>query len=78
MVQSDFPSAAKGISVLATMLTSAIKRISGNMILRPMPGHKKPTSGELREIVQSAFPSAAKGISELAITLRRLQRFLGI
>ena len=38
--------------------TAALK-ISGNMILPPMPGHKKPTLREEKEAL-SAFPSAAK------------------
>ena len=39
------------------------------MILPPMPGHRKPTSGEEEDIMQSDSPSAAKGISEPATLL---------
>src|SRR5207249_4892651 len=46
-------------------------RISGNMILPPMPGHRRPTSGEEKEAQQSAQQSdsllAAKGISVLVV-----------
>src|SRR5438552_11620533 len=59
LMQSDFPSAAKGISVPAVLWVT----ISGNMTLPPMPGHRKPTSGEDIEYMQSDFPSAAKDIS---------------
>src|SRR5438128_474338 len=60
MVQSDSPLATKGISALATI--SALKKISGNMILLPMPGHRKPTSGEQEEATEE-FQSAVKSIS---------------
>src|SRR6266581_2518596 len=61
--QPDFPSAARGISVPVHQTYMALKKISGNMILRATRGRRKPTSGEQRDMVQPDFPSAAKGIS---------------
>src|SRR4249920_2920761 len=68
--QSDFPSAAKGISEPEVTLTMVlITMISGNTILLPMHGHRKLTSGEEQGSVQPDFPSAAKGISEPEVTM---------
>ena len=60
-MQSDFPSAAKGISEPATMALQLIQRISGNMILPPMPGHRKLTSEEQQEICAVGFSIGSKG-----------------
>ena len=59
--QSDFPSAAKDISVPADD-GIAYRRISGNMILPPMPGHRKPTSGEQDRANAAGFSIGSKGI----------------
>ena len=60
-MQSDFPSAAKGISEPATMVLLLFKRISGNMILPLIPGHRKPISGEQQESVAVGFSIGSKG-----------------
>src|SRR2546423_6082238 len=48
------------------MMAVTIK-ISGNMILLPMAGHRRPTSGDQAETLQQDFPSAAKDISGQAL-----------
>src|SRR2546422_830676 len=78
MVQSDSPLATKGISALATI--SALKKISGNMILPLMPGHRRPTSGDYRGSMQLDFPSEPKGISvpaTLTLMIPAIQKISG-
>ena len=57
--------------------TGITPTISGNMIPRPMPGHRKPISVAHRDNLQSDFPSATKGISVLAQMTRDTLRISG-
>src|SRR5947208_3574899 len=54
-----------------------LKMISGNTILRPMLGCRKPTSVEQQEKLQSDFPSAAKGISGPVYPKTAIKRISG-
>src|SRR2546422_1014860 len=69
MQQLDFRLAAKGILEPATMAPT-LQMIFGNMILRPMPGRRKPISEEQRDTKHSAFPLAVRGISVPASIIR--------
>src|SRR6266498_48785 len=62
ILQLDFPSVVRDISVRATM-ASTIIGISGNMILPPISGRRKPTSGERQEPGPPDFPSVVRDIS---------------
>ena len=44
-----FSIGSKGYIGTGSDLNGTFKKISGNMILPPMPGHRKPTSGEQEE-----------------------------
>src|SRR5438270_263784 len=80
MGQSDFPLAAKGISVPGKLIVSLTLKISGNTTPLLIPGHRKPISGEQQDNRQPDFPLAAKGISEpalAAVTLTYITRIFG-
>ena len=57
----------------------AYKKISGNMILPPIPGHRKPISGEA-ETVLLGFSIGSKGYIGTGFDSNNTfyQRFLGI
>src|SRR5882757_8466475 len=76
-MKSDFPLAAKGILVPATMALLLIQRISGNMILTPIPGRRKLISGEQEELLQWDFLLAARDISVPETIPASLQRIFG-
>src|SRR5207249_9877235 len=61
-LQADFPSEAKGISVLAVMATAF--KISGNMTPLLILGHKKQTSVVAFVAPLSALPLATRGMLE--------------